>query len=1472
MTTGLDLAMNAGRLAGRLGKPLTECPYDPDDADTAALALAFVRGWQQTSGAANQTAATIDKEGNYHDSHTGKFTRKGSAPASPRALAELHEIARDRRSSKEIGEKAGGIIAQMDAAQLERFADQHDIEIRGLSTIDKQRDAVLRDLVKPDHLPGKGLSDVDKARLKLAQGVTMHGSDRSKWSAKDRAAAARLDKVIAAGELNAAIESGAPDALAGYERPALMKAAKDRGITIPRGASAQAIRGLLLRKGAPAPTYKIRNRGFGQSGYELMRTDPDGKEVFIKSSNKKAELEKIKKASEERHGTLPEPKAKAAPSVSAEKTATAVAGVKDVVDQYVASDPEDSGPSTERIRNLLAGLKAAELKQVRADLIKMDMPISTAGRTKDDMSRDILRGTIGFRADQRVMRNISIETPFGAPKPVTSKMNAHSFGRGQQFWENGTVYTVRGHRQIARDGSLFVEFEVTDPAGNTSTMVKKLNQPLDRVVGGAGAGSGTFSLDDQLQQWFKTELAALGVDNVDEYTITYEVTSLLDQAAAVGDYDRQHGIERDHNGRFGRGTRLGDLLQDIAGGNDDDDADHFETESGQSFAWSDTDHNGDRLLDINGRIDDEDEDPDDEDYEEPGPTSGLSRLHMSKKDMKRWASSMGTALLREQMLANPLDPDDPKTHLMVSMLETQDHTGVDFEGNPWDQSMSWHRNGQGGWTLYANDEDGDAVTVNMTTPEFTALHAQVARQVIDDNDEPRRMSQERMRQREQGQTAAAELSEFAMPEQLEDYWLHGAGAAKVRWCTRGAFRRARRALLAEGVPAEAVGGTVRNLYVKACGHEPSRGKKGLEMASEDPDYVALQQFPTQSACGCSGEVPHTYDAGEYIGDAAPAVELDPMPDAVPSTSTGWRGPLAPIDIATGDQRKFAQGALGSRALPLPFRWQERQERGHDGAVVVGALTGYGVLEAPEMWRGVLLPAGTIMGEGYFLDEQIIPDVAKAKHLAEHGVIGPSVDLEPKMQVSYVDRETGNTFNPHECGQDGSCPAHGEAVITDATIAGATMVPITAFANCRAPELFTRTVNQDMEYAAQQTAGAAYPVDWDDVPIAPAGTAWDPAGARARLLDYARAEDLPVGEAETDWRTFSLGFLWNDGAGHEYAGGRPDTEAGYHFQIVDIIDGVPTIVPEAVFAASARVDSAIIGSSAKRQIRDLLEDLYGQMAEEFGMDEEEFHAPWEREHQMSSGAPADCGCADKWAKLGSQTAAGKYGVFGDLEPYPVDAFQMRKLDKLTPITIEQRPGEPFARVFGHAASWKSCNRGYRGVCVPPPKNNSGYAQFHLGAVRTDAGLLSVGKIVQGEGHPDTGTGARIARAYYDRTSKTTALVRAGDDEFGIQLAGVVPPGVTPEEATMLLASPPSGDWKGGEMIAVLAVNVPGHVVPRATLIEGQPVNMVAAGRFWADDDTALDGEQELIELTFAQLDDQLWAREADTLAAVLQGGQ
>lgn len=268
----------------------------------------------------------------------------------------------------------------------------------------------------------------------------------------------------------------------------------------------------------------------------------------------------------------------------------------------------------------------------------------------------------------------------------------------------------------------------------------------------------------------------------------------------------------------------------------------------------------------------------------------------------------------------------------------------------------------------------------------------------------------------QSQTAA--MVDFAIPDQLADYWLHGKGAAKVRWCTRGSFRRARR-LLRKYIPPGQLDGAVANLYHRACGKWP--GRRGGENA------LALDTTDTV-----------------MVGPDAPVL-VDQRPSAHGTDGAGynrvdWHGPLAPIDIATGDRREFAPGALSTRQLPLPFRWQEKAADGHAGAVVVGSLTGYDIRDD-----------GTIWGSGYFLDPDVIPDVRKAMHLVEHGVVGPSVDLEPDMDVMPVD-EQGEEFDPQQCQVDGECPDKPRARITRATIAGATLVPITAFAEARAPML------------------------------------------------------------------------------------------------------------------------------------------------------------------------------------------------------------------------------------------------------------------------------------------------------------------------------------------------------------------------------------------------------------------------------------
>ena len=670
-------------------------------------------------------------------------------------------------------------------------------------------------------------------------------------------------------------------------------------------------------------------------------------------------------------------------------------------------------------------------------------------------------------------------------------------------------------------------------------------------------------------------------------------------------------------------------------------------------------------------------------------------------------------------------------------------------------------------------------------------------------------------------------AEFAMPEQLAEYWVHGEGAARVRWFVRGAFRRARRLLRQEGVPEHMLDGAVANLYRRATGKNPGAHRRGDR---------AMAMGEVQTAGAAAMEC---------------AAELAPLT----SPHMGWRGPLAPIDIATGDKRRFASGALTSWPLPLPFMWQKHRGKGHDGAVTVGALTSYDLADDGSI----------INAAGYFLDPARIPEVAEAMHLVKHGVVGPSVDLAPGMKVAFMSPTSGD-FNPNACSVDGTCPADGEAVITQGEIVGATLVPIAAFGgNVRAPQMFERTrADDDAAMAALSAQTAAVTSHWDDVAFAPIDTPWPgDAAAKAELLAWSVAEPLPVDEAETDFNLYRMGFL-------HVAGDRRDEVESYGLPIAAVIGNELQIVPKAVFAAAMRLDSLPVSSAEKQALRAQLDDLYDQMAEALGDDT--LAPPW----QMS--AADGCGCAEKWAKaaLAAQTAdAGTYGVFGEMAPYDHKLFQAQ-LDGPTPMTVTDD-----GRVFGHAFLWSTCNRGHRGMCLRAPKSPSGYKEFHLGAVRTDIGLLPVGKIVMGEGHADIEHGTRITRAFYDATSKTAAIGRITEDKWGGAFAGVLAPGMSPQDATMLLASPPSGDWRNRELIAVLAVNTPGHVVARAEVADGEPVNMVAAGR-WHDDGAELDAVEEAAALftegTFAAMqhaygealreaDEQLWESTAATIAEI-----
>ena len=174
------------------------------------------------------------------------------------------------------------------------------------------------------------------------------------------------------------------------------------------------------------------------------------------------------------------------------------------------------------------------------------------------------------------------------------------------------------------------------------------------------------------------------------------------------------------------------------------------------------------------------------------------------------------------------------------------------------------------------------------------------------------------------------------------------------------------------------------------------------------------------------------------------------------------------------------------------------------------------------------------------------------------------------------------------------------------------------------------------------------------------------------------------------------------------------------------------------------------------------------------------------------------------------------------------FENPRLEKPTPLTVTDD-----GRVFGHIAAWTSGHINPRLGGINPPRSKSNYAYFHSGVLRTEEGDdVTVGQITLTGGHAGLEASAEQAVKHYDDTGSALADVHAGEDEFGIWVAGSLRPGATPEQVRAFRAAAPSGDWRpirgALELVAVCQVNVPGFPIARAFVASGEMTALVAAG--------------------------------------------
>lgn len=111
------------------------------------------------------------------------------------------------------------------------------------------------------------------------------------------------------------------------------------------------------------------------------------------------------------------------------------------------------------------------------------------------------------------------------------------------------------------------------------------------------------------------------------------------------------------------------------------------------------------------------------------------------------------------------------------------------------------------------------------------------------------------------------------------------------------------------------------------------------------------------------------------------------------------------------------------------------------------------------------------------------------------------------------------------------------------------------------------------------------------------------------------------------------------------------------------------------------------------------------------------------------------------------------------------------------------------------------------------------------------LIGVGCLTVDVSHADVRASTSDAKRHYDHSGTTAAFTKAGQDAYGVWLAGAVAPWATEENIEKLRRLSLSGDWrpKGGSyfLIAAQAVPVPGFPI-RARVASGVQVSLTTIG--------------------------------------------
>jgi hypothetical protein len=515
--------------------------------------------------------------------------------------------------------------------------------------------------------------------------------------------------------------------------------------------------------------------------------------------------------------------------------------------------------------------------------------------------------------------------------------------------------------------------------------------------------------------------------------------------------------------------------------------------------------------------------------------------------------------------------------------------------------------------------------------------------------------------------------------------------------------------------------------------------------------------------------------------------------------------LAVEGMATSDGRIIKAGALGHRTLPWSILAQYTnpgQQGGHAGAEVIGHMTEMWRVPGPEVTSretGQPFPEGTFVWQGKGVAD---PETRGGKLARQGHLRGNSVDL------SELD------FTEEFDDQDKQ-----KVTITAGKIAATTLCPIPAFADA-----YVAIGDGDDEENLSLLDDAAFERRFDAAPED------EPERLGEYLSELLRRKGMEAVTASAQ------------------AAGMPSLLQLPVFRAADLGDecGLCSIEDEDSEDWTELANGEFSPSAAKRK-RAFAKGLAMKGDKADGSDAKypiENQADLDKAVNMrgqgDANTPAVVAHIKKAArKLGLKVPQTLTSA-GPVLP-PLALFSDPGLPAPTPIQIGAPREDGRREITGHIGTWNTCHVSYSDRCVRPPHSRTDYSRFATGAVHVDdngtqrvaaVGRISMSREVGYGGHAAADLSEAATVAHYDNTCMAVADVAAGEDAHGIWIHGLTRAELTEADVQALLASPPSGDWRGYqgnlELCGILAVNVAGFPVPRSRVAAGEPVSLVAAG--------------------------------------------